>query len=118
MQLDPNIITRSTSPRVVDLSDWRERYQSVRRAELGHPVVEIQAPSKLLYLREKAIEDSLRTYGREHSLSGCEIAASIACALRHFRDGSSAATAIDKGRKRARELAWGAVRPVPPKGAA
>ena len=26
MSLDPNIITRSTAPRVVDLSDWRRRY--------------------------------------------------------------------------------------------
>jgi hypothetical protein len=52
-----------------------------------------------------------------HSLTGCEIAASIACALRWFRNGSSAAKAIEQGQKRARELAWGSVGPAP-KGAA
>jgi len=114
--MNPNIITRSTLPRVVDLSDWRRRYESVRREETGQPVPHVASPAKTLFLREKAIEASLREYGKAHSLSGVEIAASIACALRWFRNGSSAAKAIEQGQKRAREQAWGTARPVPPKG--
>ncbi len=116
--LDRNIITRSTLPRVVDLSDWKRRYDSVKRGEPGHPRHEVPSPAKVLFLRERAIESSLREYGQQHSLTGIEIAASIACALRWFRNGSSAAKAIEMGQKRARELAWGTARPVPPKGAA
>lgn len=111
--LDPNIITRSTTPRVVDLSDWRRRYESVKREETGQPVPHVASPAKTLYLREKAIEASLREYGKDHGLAGCEVAASIACALRWFRNGSSAAKAIGEGQKRARELAWGSVGPAP-----
>ncbi len=118
MSLDPNIITRSTLPRVVDLSDWRRRYESVKREETGQPVPHVASPAKTLFLREKAIEASLREFGKGHDLTGREIAASIACALRWFRNGSSAAKAIAEGQKCARELAWGTARPVPPKGAA
>lgn len=98
------IVTRDTNPQVIDLDGWRERYNSVKRAELGRPVVEIHSPAKLLYLTEKAIESALRDYGKTERKTGCQIAASIACALRVFRAGSSAATAIQQGQKRAGEL--------------
>lgn len=112
------IVTRSTERQVVDLADWRSRYTTVKNAELGRPVVEVRSPSKTLYLTESAIEASLRDFAKAHGLTGAERAASIACALRHFRGGSSAAKAISEGQKRARELAWGTVRPIDPKGAA
>lgn len=114
------MITRSTEApdNVTRLADWRPRYERVKRGELGHPVVELKSAAKTLYLTEAAIECSLREYARQHGLSGKEQAASIACALRWFRGGSSAAKAIGEGQKRARELAWGSVRPVDPKGAA
>jgi len=104
------IVTRSTDPQVVDLADWRSRYATVKNAELGRPVVEVRSPSKALYLTESAIEASLRDFAKSHGLTGSERAASIACAMRWFRGGSSAAKAIAEGQKRARELAWGTVR--------
>lgn len=112
------IVTRSTEPQVVDLADWRSRYTTVKNAELGRPVVEVRSPSKTLYLTESAIEASLRDYAKTHGLNGAERAASIACALRWFRGGSSAAKAISEGQKRARELAWGNGPAPAPRGAA
>jgi len=114
------VITRSTVPtdNIVRLADWQPRYASVKRAELGTPVVEIRSPARVLALTEAAIESSLREYAKSHALSGAERAAAIACALRWFRGGSSAAKAISEGQKRARQLMWGTVRPVDPKGAA
>jgi len=112
------IVTRSTEPQVVDLADWRTRYATVKNAELGRPVVEVRSPSKTLYLTESAIEASLRDYAKSHGLTGAERAASIACALRWFRGGSSAAKAISEGQKRARELAWGNGPAPAPRGAA
>ena len=112
------IVTRSTQPQVVDLADWRTRYATVKNGELGHPVVEIKSPANTLYLTASAIEASLRDYAKRDDLSGAERAASIACALRHFRNGSSAAKAIAEGQKRARELAWGTITTPRPNGAA
>ena len=57
--MNPNIITRSTLPRVVDLSDWRRRYESVRREETGQPVPHVPSPAKTLFLREKANNPAL-----------------------------------------------------------
>ena len=113
------MITRSTEApdNVTRLADWRARYERVKRGEPGH-VAELKTAAKTLYLTEAAIECSLREYARQHGLNGVERAASIACALRWFRGGSSAAKAIGEGQKRARELAWGTARPVDPKGAA
>jgi hypothetical protein len=112
------IVTKSTLPQVVDLADWRARYASVKRGELGHPVVEIRSPARVLALTEAAIESSLRDYAKANGLTGAERAACIACALRWVRGGSSAAKAIGEGQKRARELAWGTVRTPTPDGAA
>lgn len=107
-----SIVTRSTEApdNVTRLADWQPRYNRVKRGVLGHPVVEIKAAARHLYLTEAAIECSLRSYAKDHGLNGAERAASIACALRWFRQGASAAKAISEGQKRARELAWGAVR--------
>ena len=122
MELDPSIITPARKahhfePRVVDLKDWRERYQVIRKQERdrdeGRPVVERQNPSKQTLAREAAIEDTLRDFGRQHGLNGCEIAASIACAIRRFRAGWSGASSVEAGKRRAKELAWGAVRCKP-----
>ena len=112
------IVTRSTeAPSNVErLEDWRPRFANVKRGVLGHPVVDVKTAAQRLYLTEAAIECSLRDYAKVHGLNGAERAASIACALRWFRGGSSAAKAIAEGMKRARELAWGS-KPSP-KGAA
>lgn len=111
-----SIVTRSTETptNVVRLADWRPRYERVKAGVLGHPVVEIKTAAKNLYLTEAAIECSLREFAKANGLTGSERAASIACALRVFRGGGSAAKAISEGQKRARELAWGTVRPVGP----
>lgn len=103
------IVTRSTVPQdnVTRIADWKPRYENVKRGELGHPVVEIRSPAKVLALTEAAIEASLREYAKSNGLTGAERAACIACALRWFRGGSSAAKAIGEGQKRARQLAWG-----------
>jgi len=114
------LVTRSTEQptNVTRLADWRPKYERVKSGVLGHPVVEVKTAAQRLYLTEAAIECSLRDYAKQHGLNGAERAASIACALRWFRGGSSAAKAIGEGQKRARELAWGTVRPTDPKGAA
>lgn len=103
------IVTRSTESldNVTRLADWRPKYERVKRGEFGHPVAELKSAAKTLYLTEAAIECSLREYAKDHGLSGAERAASIACALRWFRGGSSASKAISEGQKRARQLAWG-----------
>lgn len=104
-----NYITRSTEAptNVTRLAEWRPRFERVKAGALGHPVVELKTAAQRLYLHEAAIECSLRDFAKLHGLSGAERAASIACALRWFRGGSSAAKAIAEGQKRARELAWG-----------
>lgn len=104
-----SIVTQSTEApsNVQRIAEWRPRYQRVKRGELGHPVAEIRTAAKTLYLTEAAIECSLREFAKAHGLTDKERAASIACALRVFRAGSSAATAIAEGRKRACDLAWG-----------
>lgn len=104
-----NYITRSTeSPdNVTRLAEWKPRFDRVKAGTLGHPVVEIKTAAQRLYLTEAAIQCSLRDFAKTHGLNGAERAASIACALRWFRGGSSAAKAISEGQKRARELAWG-----------
>ena len=112
------IVTRSTEPQVVDLADWRTRHASVKSGALGHPIAEIKTATQRLYLTEAAIECSLRDYCKSVASTGPERAASIACALRVFRNGASAASAIAAGQKQARELAWGAVRTPSPEGAA
>jgi hypothetical protein len=103
------VITRSTVPtdNIVRLADWQPRYASIKREDPGLPVTEIRSPARVLALTEAAIESSLRDYAKAHGLTGAERAASIACALRWFRGGSSAAKAIGEGMKRARALAWG-----------
>jgi len=106
------IVTRSTEPQVVDLADWRARHASVKAGTLGHPVAEIKTATQRLYLTEAAIECSLRDYAKDYNLTSRERAASIAKAMRLFRNGASAAAAISEGQKTARELAWGSVRPT------
>ena len=113
------ITTRSTEPQVIDLAEWKRQYTKVKSAELGRPVVEVRSPARTLWLTEAAIEQSIRDFCKAHMNTGQETAASIARAIRVFRSGTSAASAIAEGQKRARELAWGAVSPVnPPRGAA
>lgn len=109
-----SILTRSTEAptNVTRMADWRPRFERVKAGALGHPIAEIKTATQRLYLTEAAIECSLRDYAKQNGLSESERAASIACALRWFRGGSSAAKAISEGQKRARELAWGSVRPT------
>lgn len=105
-----SIVTRETTPatNVTRIADWRPRYERVKRGELGHPVAEIKTAARTLYLTEAAIECGLREFAKSNGLTDIERAASIACAIRVFRAGGSAATAIQQGQKRAKELAWGA----------
>lgn len=102
-------ITRSTEAptNVTRLEEWKPRYARVQRGALGHPIVELKSAARTLYLTEAAIECSLRDFAKKHGLNGAERAAIIACAIRIFRAGASAATAIGAGQERAKELAWG-----------
>lgn len=90
---------------------------STRRAQRDCAGVQRVNPGRMQLIRECAISKSLREYGSAHGLNGSEIAATIACALRVFRSGKSAASAIEAGRKCAHERAWG-VDPKGPRGAA
>ena len=112
------IVTRSTDPQVVDLTAWREQYQSARSIESGDPVKHTPSPALALMSREEAIEKAIRNRCHVLQCSVRETAAAIECGIRKFRAGFSAAAAIEAGQKRARELAWGTARPVDPKGAA
>jgi hypothetical protein len=109
-------ITRSTRPQVVDMAKWRERYESIRNADPGLPVTARHPePARVLMATESAIEQAVRIYCAKHNLTGPERAASVAAAIRKFRAGNSAATAIRYGYSVADGHAWGseAKRPFP-----
>lgn len=98
------IVTRSTDPQVVNISDWRARYHQALGADDGRPVQEVRAPIKAVWLTQQAIEASVRDYARGLRLKGPQIAASIARAVRVYRAGHSAATAIQRGKQAADQL--------------
>lgn len=98
------IVTRSTDPQVIDLGDWRARYRQALGADDGQPVQEVRSPTKAVWLTQQAIESSVRDYARGLGLSGAQIAASIARAVRVYRAGSSAATSIQRGKQAADQL--------------
>lgn len=98
------IVTRSTDPQVVDLSDWRARYHQALGADDGQPVQEVRAPTKAVWLTQQAIEASVRDYARGLKLKGPQIAACIARAVRVYRAGHSAATSIQRGKQAADQL--------------
>lgn len=101
------IVTRSTDPQVIDLGDWRARYRQALGADDGQPVQEVRSPTKAVWLTQQAIEASVRDYARGLGLKGPQIAASIARAVRAYRAGHSAATAIQRGKQAADELRTG-----------
>ena len=87
------IITRSTEPRVVDIEKWRRRYTEAVAVERRN--------------RERAIRESIDAHCDHHQLTPRIRAAAQACAMRLYRNGSSAAAAISAGKRRATDLAWG-----------
>lgn len=115
-----NIVTRSTVSRTNQerIAHWFARSATMRAAvHMGCEITTKHAPnlsSKVVPMfqtrkadREGAIEEAVRWYCQRHNLTGQEIAASVAAAIRSFRDGRSAAVAIIRGQHRADSLAWG-----------
>jgi hypothetical protein len=114
------IVTRSTvSPTNQErIAHWFARSATMRdAAHMGCEETSKHAPNiagKVTPMfrvrkadREEAIEEAVRWYCLRHNLTGPEIAASVAAAIRSFRDGRSAAVAIIRGQHRADSFAWG-----------
>lgn len=90
------IVTKSCDPVVVDLIEWRRKYEAALEAEAGRPRQPAPTPRPVAHMRRAAVASAVRHYARaagidptqyvHHAMAAMDLGASAAEAIRLARE--------------------------------